>query len=170
MEYDETFETVDEDNRIIGTAKRSECHGNPSLIHRTAHVIVFHPDGRMLLQKRSIKKDIQPGKWDTAVGGHLMPGEDFETAARREMVEELGIPDSLPLKYLFDSRIRNSTESENTRVFSTVYSGPFNFPENEIYEVKFWTVCELRKEMGTDLFTPNLIAELGKLFEMKVLK
>ncbi len=170
MMHDEIFEIVDEDNRVIGTAKRSECHGNPSLIHRTAHVIVFHPDGRTLLQKRSIEKDIQPGKWDTAVGGHLMPGEDFETAARREMVEELGIPASLTLKYLFDSKIRNNIESENTRVFSTVYPGPFNFQKSEIYEVKFWTVCELRMEMGTDSFTPNLIVELEKLFEMKMLK
>jgi isopentenyldiphosphate isomerase len=166
---DEIFEIVDEDNRIIGTAKRSECHGNPSLIHRTAHVIVFHPDGRILLQKRSLGKDIQPGKWDTAVGGHLMPGEDFETAARREMVEELGIPDSLPLKHLFDSKIRNSIESENTRVFSTVYAGLFDFPKSEIDEVRFWTFCELRSEMETDSFTPNLIVELRKLFEMKII-
>jgi isopentenyldiphosphate isomerase len=170
MINDEIFEIVDEDNRVVGTAKRSECHGNPSLIHRTAHVIVFHPDGRTLLQKRSIEKDIQPGKWDTAVGGHLMPGEDFETAARREMVEELGIPDSLPLKYLFDSKIRNSIESENTRVFSTEYAGPFNFQTSEIDEVKFWKVCELRKGMETDVFTPNLTVELEELFKMKMLK
>ena len=86
------------------------------------------------------------------------------------MVEELGIPASLPLKYLFDSKIRNNIESENTRVFSTVYTGPFNFEKSEIDEVRFWTVCELRREMETDSFTPNLILELEKLFEMKMLK
>lgn len=171
MGHDEIFEIVDEENRVIGKAKRSECHGNPSLIHRTSHVIVFHPDGRILLQRRSMEKDIQPGKWDTAVGGHLMPGEDFETAARREMVEELGIPSNLPLKYLFDSKIRNSIESENTRVFSTVCAGPFDFPEDEIDDVRFWTACELRREMEMEIdsFTPNLIVELEKLFEMKVI-
>ena len=59
----------------IGMALRSQCHGNPKLLHHTAHVVVFHPDGgRILLQKRSMDKDIQPGKWDTAVGGHLMLG------------------------------------------------------------------------------------------------
>ena len=57
----------------IGMALRSQCHGNPQLLHHTAHVVVFHPDGgRILLQKRSMEKDIQPGKWDTAVGGHLI--------------------------------------------------------------------------------------------------
>ena len=99
----------------------------------------------------------------------LAVGEDFETAARREMVEELGIPSSLPLKCLFDSKIRNSIESENTRVFSTVYAGPFNFPKSEIDEVRFWTVCELRREMEIGSFTPNLIEELKRLFEMKII-
>jgi 8-oxo-dGTP pyrophosphatase MutT (NUDIX family) len=101
-----------------------------------------------------------------------MPGEDFEAAARREMVEELGIPESLPLKCLFDSKIRNSVESENTRVFSAVYAGPFNFPESEIDAVRFWAACELRREIetGAGSFTPNLLVELEKLFEMKLLK
>ncbi len=162
---EEYFEIVDVENRIIGLAKRSECHGNPSLIHRTSHVIVFHPDGRILLQKRSPKKDVQPGKWDTAVGGHLMPGEDYLSAARREMAEELGIAPDLPLRFLFDSEIRNEIESENTRVFCTVCAGPFKFPEDEIDEVKFWNLCEIRREMRGDSFTPNLKSELGRLFE-----
>ncbi len=166
---EEIFEIVDENNNVIGTAKRSECHGNPALVHRTVHVIVFHPDGRMLLQERSMSKDIQPGKWDTAVGGHLMPGENFETAAVREMREELGISEKLPLKYLFDSKIRNTIESENTRVFSTVYEGPFEFPRDEIDDVKFWTVCELREGMEGDSFTPNLKIELQKLFELGII-
>ncbi len=160
---DELFEIVDDEGNVIGTAPRSECHGNPSLVHRTAHVVVYHPDGRILLQKRSKRKDIQPGRWDTAVGGHLMPGEDFERAARREMAEELGIPSSLPLKFLFDSRIRNEIESENTRVFSAVYAGPFEFPPEEIDEVRFWSVGEIRRNLDSEDFTPNLRVELRKL-------
>ena len=88
---EELFDIVDDNGNIIGTAPRSKCHGDPSLIHRTAHVFVFHPDGRqVLLQLRRKDKDIQPGKWDTSVGGHLDHGEDYETAARRELREELG--------------------------------------------------------------------------------
>ena len=169
MRTEEIFEIVDENNKVIGTAKRSECHGNPALLHRTVHVIVFHPDGRMLLQKRSMNKDIQPGKWDTAVGGHLVPGEDFEIAARREMQEELGVPGNLPLEYLFDSKIRNRIESENTRVYSTLCEGPFDFPKDEIDDVKFWTPCELRKGLTEDYFTENLKVELEKLFEMGII-
>ncbi len=160
---DEVFEIVDEDNCVIGTALRSECHGNPALLHRTCHVVVFHSDGRVLLQKRSQFKDIQPGKWDTAVGGHLMPGEDFEVAARREMQEELGLSPDLPLEFLFDSRIRNDVESENTRVFATICEGPFNFPHDEIDEVRFWRRDELLSPENQESFTHNLRCELHEL-------
>ncbi len=160
---DEIFEIFDEHDCLTGTAKRSECHGNPRLIHRTVHVVVYHPDGRILLQRRSMNKDIQPGKWDTAVGGHVMPGETYEDAAVREMAEELGVPEALPLKFLFDFKIRNEVESENARIFSTVYAGPFNFQKDEIDEIAFWDVQELNKAENRINFTPCLVQELDRL-------
>ncbi len=159
----ELFEIVDEDDNVVGLARREECHGNPALIHRTVHVVVFHSDGRMLLQKRGMGKDIQPGRWDTAVGGHLAPGEDYEKAAEREMAEELGIHASSPMKFLFDAKIRNMIESENTRVFSFVHDGPFEFDREEIDEVRFWTAEELHASIGKGLFTPNLELEIARL-------
>ena len=107
---DEIFEIVDDFNNVIGIAPRSQCHGNPGLCHRTAHVVVLNELGDILLQKRSNDKDIQPGKWDSAVGGHLIVGETFEEAAVREMNEELGIPDSQKITFLFDMKIRNELE------------------------------------------------------------
>ncbi|MFO7820904.1 MAG: NUDIX domain-containing protein [Lentisphaeria bacterium] len=160
----EWFEIVDEDNRIIGMASREQVHGNPQLIHRTAHVVVFGTDNRILLQKRSPTKDIQPGKWDTAVGGHLVPGEDYATAARREAAEELGItPRELPFLYLFDLKIRNEIESENVRVYAIIHDGPFDPPTAEIDELRFWDKNEIAKQRGTGCFTPNLEVELDKL-------
>ena len=159
----EFFDIVDSEGTVIGSAPRSECHGNPSLVHRTAHVVVFSSDGRMLLQKRAADKDVQPSKWDTAVGGHLGLGEDYETAARREMAEELGLPENTPLRFLFDSRIRNEIESENVRVFATVHDGPFAFQESEIDEVRFWSDGEIDAALGTGVFTPNLEAEVREL-------
>ena len=162
---DEWFDVVDGNDQVIGRALRRECHGNPALIHRTAHVVVFHPDGRLLLQKRSLRKDIQPGRWDTAVGGHLLPGEGYEAAARREMAEELGLPPELPLRFLFAARIRNAVESENVHVYTAIHPGPFAFDRDEIDEVRFWTPCELRRNIAADsLFTPNLKVELARLF------
>ena len=163
----EWFEIVDDDNRIIGMASRNQVHGNPELIHRTSHVVVFNSNGKILLQKRSENKDIQPGKWDTAVGGHLAPGEGFEEAARRETAEELGIdPETVAMVYLFDLKIRNEIESENVRVFAIVHDGPFEAPPEEIDELRFWTKTEINKKRGTGCFTPNLEVEFDRLEQM----
>ncbi|HPO91483.1 MAG TPA: NUDIX domain-containing protein [Victivallales bacterium] len=164
---DEIFEIVDENDNIIGKATRTECHGNPSLIHRTVHVVVFNSKGEILLQKRSQKKDIQPGKWDTAVGGHLMPGEDYETAAYRELAEELGVNYTGEFNFLFFSKIRNKIESENTKVFSILHDGPFSFNKEEIEEIRFWNNTELKASIGKNIFTPNLESELIKIFKLQ---
>ena len=85
---DEIVDLVDENDRVIGRALRSECHGDPDLIHRVVHIMVFNNGGNLLLQRRGLNKRIQPGKWDTSVGGHLSQGEAYRVAAAREMEEE----------------------------------------------------------------------------------
>lgn len=165
---EEMFDIVDDvTGEVISQARRSECHSNPSLIHRSVRVVFFDSSGRMLLQKRAVTKDIQPGKWDTAVGGHLDCGEDYETAAAREIREELGVdPEKLKLVFLFDYRERNERESENVRTFSTVYDGPFTIQRSELDAVAFYEPAYLRKileEGNTDEFTPLLCKELKKI-------
>ncbi|MBI4689476.1 MAG: NUDIX domain-containing protein [Nitrospirae bacterium] len=88
---EELIEIINEHGEIIGIAPRSKVHGNPSLIHRVVHVLVFNKERELFLQKRSNNKDVAPGKWDTSVGGHVGPGEEPFDAAKREMEEELGI-------------------------------------------------------------------------------
>lgn len=154
----ELFEIVDEDDRVIGIAPRSECHGNPALIHRVVHVLVVNANGDMLLQKRSPHKDIQPGKWDTSVGGHLEPGETYHEAAVREMREELGLT-ALPLTFLYKSKIRNAIESENIATFLTRFDGQVILNEQEITEVRFWRPDEIDAVIGHEVFTPNFEEE-----------
>ncbi len=163
MEY---FDIYDADNQPCGRAPRRECHGNPALRHRASQVMVFHPDGRMLLQKRAAVKDIQPGKWDTAVGGHLAQGEDYETAARREMREELGFAGDAVLEPVMDLPIRNAIESEDLRVFRTVCAGPFVFQAEEIDALRWFSAGELADPVWRGRFTPNLIRELELLADL----
>lgn len=162
----EMFEIVDEEDRVIGLAPRSRCHGDPSLIHRVAHVLVFNRHGELLLQKRSENKDIQPGRWDTSVGGHLSPGESYLEAAYREMAEELGIR-GIPLTFLYFSKMRNAVESENVATYLGRFDGHVVFPPEEIQEVRFWGESEIEAALGTNLFTPNFEQEWELFSEWK---
>ena len=86
----EIFPVVDEQGRVVGSATRGECHGGSKLLHPVVLLHVFNSQGDVYLQRRPEWKDIQPGKWDTAVGGHIDYGETPEQALQREVREELG--------------------------------------------------------------------------------
>lgn len=167
-EADEYLEIVNHQGEIVGRALRSVCHGHPELIHRVSHVLVFNEAGLILLQKRSASKDIQPGKWDSSVGGHLAIGETFEEAAYREMAEELSIR-NVPIFFLYDYLIRTPMETELVRTFSCCFNGPIFFNEEEIEEVKFWDLEYLHSQIETDLFTPHLREEIYRYFSWKKL-
>lgn len=149
---------VDDSDRVIGQAPRYKCHGDPRLIHRAVHILLFNDRQQLLLQKRSLRKDIQPGKWDTSVGGHLDPGEDYRSAAVREMCEELGVK-GIPLTELYRSKIRNDIESENILTFLASYAGPINFAPDEIEDVRYWSADEIDAALGSGCFTPNFEEE-----------
>ncbi|MEW6378511.1 MAG: NUDIX domain-containing protein [bacterium] len=167
-EIEEYFEVVNQKGEIVGTAPRSVCHGNPDLIHRVIHVLVFNDAGQILLQKRALSKDIQPGKWDTSVGGHLAAGETFEQAACREMEEELSIR-NVPIHYLYDYLFRTSVETEMVKTFTCCFNGPIFSNADEIAEARFWDLDHLLSQIDTDIFTPNLREELHRYLTWKKL-
>ena len=84
------------------------------------HLHVFNSKGEVYLQRRPDWKDIQPGKWDTSVGGHIDYGEEPEQALVREVREELGITEFTPEhvgKYVFESKEKNKTHKQNETYF-----------------------------------------------------
>lgn len=157
---DEMLTRVTDADEVLGPVARRLVHGNPALIHRSVHVLVLGPDGRLLLQKRSLSKDTQPGKWDTSVGGHVGFGQTYSEAARREASEELGLALDSPV-FLYPSRIRNSVESENIHTFLQVSPGPFRAEPGEIDELRFWSRAEIEAALGTGVFTPNFEEEFA---------
>lgn len=157
----ELFPVVDEQGNITGTATRGECHSGSKLLHPVIHLHIFNSKGELYLQKRPEWKDIQPGKWDTAVGGHIDLGESVEIALKREAREELGLTDftsELLTNYVFES----DREKELVFVHKTVYDGNLH-PSDELDGGRFWTIEEIKQNVGKGIFTPNFESEIEKV-------
>ena len=163
----EMFPIVDEDGNILSAATRGECHSGSKLLHPVVHLHLFNAKGEIYLQKRPEWKDIQPGKWDTAVGGHIDLCESVEQALVREVNEELGI--SLPhtpqrlAHYVFES----DRERELVFVHKVVYDAPIH-PSEELDGGRFWAIPELKENIGKGVFTPNFESEFLR-FEKELL-
>lgn len=159
---DEMLEVVDVDGRFIRLARRAEVHSDPTLLHRVVHVLIFDRRGRLLLQRRSLNKDMSPGLWDTSVGGHINPGESAADAALREMHEELGISGSRP-GFLYSYLFSNSRESELVSTFLCVYEGPISFNTDEISDVRYWEFSEIEAGISNGGLSPHFATEFGRL-------
>ncbi len=162
IDLEEWLPVVDDQGNTIGKSLRSECHNGRMLLHPVVHLQVIGPDGSLFLQKRPITKLVQPGKWDTAVGGHIAFGEALETSLRREALEEIGLTDfkaKLALRYRWDSEI----ESELVFTFVTHDSAGINVHSDEVDEGRFWSFDEIKDKLGKAVFTPNFEHEFRML-------
>jgi len=157
---EELLEIVNKDGEVMGIAPRFEIHGNPSLIHRVIHVLVFNKNGELLLQKRSENKDVAPGKWDTSVGGHVDPGEELLEAAEREMREELGITHCKP-QPLYTYMYSNSYETELVHTYLCIYGEEVSFNKDEIDAVRAWSITEIKNHLGKNIFSDNFEHEFS---------
>jgi len=157
----EIFPLVDEQGNVIGKATRKECHSGSKILHPVVHLHLFDDKGRLYLQKRLMSKDIQPGKWDTSVGGHVDLGESIETALIRESEEELGLLGFTPEyidKYVFESEI----EKELVHVYKTVFTGLIKPNTNELERGDFFAIPEVESMISQKITTPNFSGEYLK--------
>lgn len=163
LKNQEWLPVVQDDGQVIGMATRAYCHSGSGVLHPVVHLHVLDRFGRIYLQKRSMNKKCQPGKWDTAVGGHIDYGETVQEALMRETQEELGFNRFNPIaikNYIF--------EFEKDREMVFVYAAVGNaFPirpnPEEIDEGRFWTQEEIDAAMGKGILTPNFEGEFNAI-------
>ncbi len=163
----ELFQTYDEGGRALELVERSKVH-QTGLWHRSSIVYLFHPDGRMYVQKRAACKDLYENLLDHSVGEHLIPGETHVEAAHRGLREELGIS-AIELETLGGER-RLSTEisekgirdNEFQQVFKGVYEGDMHLDPKEVSEIRLFSTQQLIStiEREPEVFTPWFESDL----------
>lgn len=159
---EEWLPLVNEKGEIIGKAPRSLCHSDKKYLHPVVHLHVINSKGEIYLQHRPMHKKVQPGKWDTAVGGHISFGEDVENGLKREAEEEIGIVNFTPLlaaTYIWESDI----EREMVFCFVTKNDGPFKTNKTELSGGRFWSITEIKESLGKNIFTPNFEKEFNTI-------
>jgi isopentenyldiphosphate isomerase len=153
---EESFDVVNERDEVVGNAPRSVVHAQ-GLLHRAVHVLVFNARGEIFLQKRSMKKDRQPGVWDSSSSGHVDSGEDYDACAVRELREEIGLSvrneaeatgASPPLKRLFKIDACQETDAEFVWVYRCESEGPFTLHPDEIDEGGWFSPAEVTRWMN----------------------
>lgn len=158
----EILPVVQEDGMVVARAGREYCHSGSHLLHPVVHLHLVDRQARIYLQKRSEKKNLYPGRWDTAVGGHVSYGESICEALFREAGEELHLREFNPIflgSYCCDSAV----DYEFVSIFAAV--GSFN-PDpdgDEVSEGRWWTVKEIEKSMKKGIFTPIFESEFKKI-------
>lgn len=163
----EILPVVDERGNVIASAPRNVCHDGASrLLHPVVHLHVIDGSGRLLMQKRSLKKRIQPGRWDTAVGGHVDYGETIHAALQREALEEIGLNDTsgarLLARYVFESNV------ERELVYCHMLNAPRDFEPtisepDDIEALQYRRIEDILVNMDNGTLTPNFEQEFKKI-------
>jgi isopentenyldiphosphate isomerase len=153
----EPVEIIDDSGAVVGVVPRAAMRRD-NLRHRAVFVAICDSGARLLVHRRSADKDVWPSRWDIAVGGVLAPAESWETGARRELAEEMGIEGAVPLEHLGDGSFTDDDVDVVGRIYRVVYDGPFVFRDGEVVEARLVTAEELVRRLATDPFVPDSLA------------
>lgn len=143
---DEIFDVCDADDRVIGQARRADVHAR-KLLHRAVHVWVFRSDGQLVTQRRSATKDEYPLALTSSASGHLDTGEDYLTAAVRELGEELGLR-GVTLKFAVKLPASPATANEHTVLYTTTSDAILVPHGGEVAGLEIYSREELKAELA----------------------
>lgn len=135
--------------------------------HLVVHICIFNSEGHMLIQQRQPFKAGWPNMWDVSVGGSAIAGESSQSAAEREVLEELGYELSLT-----NNRPVLTIHFEDG--FDDIYTVEKNLnmealrlqPE-EVQAVKWASIEEILQMMEAGTFIPYHKELIRLLFYMR---
>ena len=164
---EEWLPVVDDDGKVIGKAPRSACHRGEKILHPVVHLHVLNTRKHLFLQKRPEDKEVQPGKWDTSVGGHIAFGEDLQTAMKREAYEEIGLK-TFSVRMLASYKWDTDVELELVYSFVSYDYKQINLHSDEVKEGRFWSPKQIEQNLGKGVFTPNFEYEYQHFLKPKL--
>jgi isopentenyldiphosphate isomerase len=157
---EEWIDLVDADDRVVGRATRAEMRRD-NLLHRAVYIIVRDGPGRLFVHRRTTRKDVYPGYWDVTVGGVVGAGEDYETSARRELAEEVGVT-SARLVPLFPVRYEDAATRLLGYAFVTRHDGPVTLQAEEIEVGSFVALAEAVRIIREERCCPDGVQVLQR--------
>lgn len=160
---EEMLPIVEPSGVVTGQMARSYAHKGTFLLHPVVHLHIIDRQGRVYLQKRAASKDLYPGRWDTAVGGHIVYGESISEALAREAQEELNFFDFNPI-FIDSYEYQSPTEKELICVFACIGQFDINPRNFEVDAGRYFPEEEIRKS-DQSLFTPNFLSEYERYRE-----
>ncbi len=163
----ELLPVIEPNGLVVGQAARAWCHGGSHLLHPVVHLHLIDREGRIYLQKRADTKDLLPGYWDTAVGGHVSYGETIHEALYRETEEELGLTAFNPV-FLEAYRWETALDNEFVCVFAAVGHPEVTPDPAEVSEGRWWTPDEIAAARDRDILTPNFAEEFFRIRDQLV--
>jgi isopentenyl-diphosphate delta-isomerase len=119
---DEPLVLVDAADRVLGHASKALAHRGRGLLHRAFSIVLYAPDGAVLLQRRAAAKALWPGYWSNSCCSHPRRGESYEEAVHRRLIQELGVDTDLDWIYRFQYQARYG-EVGAERELCSVYVG-----------------------------------------------
>lgn len=158
----EFVDVVDQDDKLLRTIPRKSATNADIL--RVAGVYILNKEGEIILQLRSEKSFRYPLYWDCTGGGHVGAGEDYESAAKRELFEETGIKTDLVFlgKHLIklgDGRTHLSA------FFKGSYDRKITIDPKELKKVQSFSLDQIRKMIDTgEKIHPDCLFGLERYF------
>lgn len=148
---------VDTNDVEIGVAEKMEAH-EKALLHRAFSVFIFNDAGEMLIHQRALSKYHSGGLWTNACCGHPRPNEKTLDAAKRRLMEEMGIACELEHKFTFTYKValdNHLTEHEVDHVFTGKFNGTISPNSNEVQDYKWLSVADVERalSLNSDSFT-----------------